>query len=114
MKIEDIELDKGRRYRSVRISGDALISILTTGLFMEIIEGLPQGSQLVGIYIQDYRPDVVDVLVEHPSFDLCPVGSIPPTFTPTGKTYYGLELQVFKRFIDAHKGKSNGTNTGTP
>ena len=103
MKIEDIELGKSRRYKLVRISGDALISILTTGLFMEIIDGLPQGSKLVGISNPDSRPDVVDVFVEHPSFEPCPLGSIPPTFTPTGRTYHGSELQVLKKFIEANK-----------
>ena len=103
MKIEDIELGKSRRYKSVRISGNALISILTTGLFMEIIEGLPQGSNLVGMCIPDSRPDVVDVIVEHPSFEPCPLNSIPPAFMPTGKTYHGNELQVLKRLIEANK-----------
>ncbi len=67
----------GRRLRIVPISGQCLVNTCKLGYKYEVMQGLPEGANLVGAQYNLDR-DCFELMIEHPSFDVVPDGDQVP------------------------------------
>lgn len=91
------------RVKVFKISPKILPHLFRTGSFLEIIQGMPEGSQFRGCVI-DGPTNCLYVHVEHPSFDIVEEGYASPEGTIELKTYDpGREIGVMKKFLQARE-----------
>jgi len=89
---------RGKRIRKYRIDPQILPGLFKTGVFNEIINGIPEGAQFRG-YAIDHVTNNLVIFVEHESFEMIHEGGESPTHTIVAQTYFGKDLHVMKRFI---------------
>lgn len=84
MTVHGIDTDGGLRRVIVRVGYAQLADHFTAGregCYRRCVEGLPEGSRIVGVQ-DDPARRVVTLVVEHPAFSTQPEGLTPPSFHP--------------------------------
>lgn len=61
------------RVRCYLLSHEMLRTLFHEGTTTRVMRGLPEGARVLGIH-EDYRRRALAVMVEHPSFDVVPLG----------------------------------------
>ncbi len=105
--MEDIKVV--RRIRRYEIIPEVLVNVFRTGVFMEIIDGIPNDAVFKG-FAHDYERNTLVVFMEHPSFDPVPDSHVAPRGPEiTMKTFDKPVIQVFKKFMASVKGVHDGS-----
>lgn len=71
----------------------------STGTFFEIIDGLPEGAEFRGTFV-DGRKSTLIALFSHKDWPIVAPHMEVPKYVIRMKTYSSAAIQVFKRFID--------------
>lgn len=98
MKVTDILDGKERRLRLIQFDPIIFIAMLKTGMFIECVEGVPDGTLIKGSGF-DKRTGMFYIIVENLEFDQVPEGQALTEFRPGLKGYFGQDLKEMRSVV---------------
>jgi len=109
-------MDIGAKYKNSRrlkrftFDPAAMTELLVAGTFVECIDGVPKDGVFRGFTV-DVERNVINIFVEHPSYEFVPEGRQVPEAPPAVlQKFDDPSIQVLKRFMK-HFEEYNGQKT---
>ena len=107
--IEDIHLSTNskRRRKILKLRPEILFSgMFRKGMFLECLEGIPEGTDIVGIHYS-HSPGTWDICLQNNEFEEISTGEELPELEVKFKSYWGPELQAILKIIGDVKNAQN-------